>query len=322
MWTVIVFVTASLLQCAAGQVSPANTTSFCLDTRGTFCVQAAPTADPAVYRVSLQSSYTGWVGVGFGSSRMSGNAPTYIAWNNGNSVVVSLRRTSSKNTPTFLNAVTAQKDASSASGGISASFDVPAATLGLGKGSLNCMYGMSNRGPSTASSASSNFPEHSKYGSFVLNFGGQTGGSTSNNAITTAAGPGQSISSYCFDSQNSFCAVALRDTSTNVITFTLYSSAAGWISIGTGSSMSGSTMFVGWKNGANVLVSQWKGSGHNVSPTTSGTVLTTVANPAIVTIPSTAAIAFSFTVPVSSNLISTTSSSNFIFGILKLELIK
>ncbi|KAI9349180.1 hypothetical protein BDR26DRAFT_799019, partial [Obelidium mucronatum] len=113
-----------------------------------------------------------------------------------------------------------------------------------------------------------------------------------------------------------FCVTAIRDSTTNLITFTVYSKYTGWISIGTGGSMSGSTMFVGWKSAdGGVLVSQRQGNGHNIPLYTKTPLYKVVPNPENISIPLDAAIAFSFTVPVSSNIVNLNGSSNFIFGV-------
>ncbi|KAJ3202302.1 hypothetical protein HDU82_007449, partial [Entophlyctis luteolus] len=133
-------------------------------------------------------------------------------------------------------------------------------------------------------------------------------------AATSTATTNVTTSTFCVDSSYTFCVTAVRGSSAT--TFTVYSKVSGWCSFGTGSSMSGSTMFVGWMSGGSPVVSQRQSSGHSTPSYTSNTVFTKIATPSGITVPSSANCAFSISVPVSNtNIISTTSSSNFIYGI-------
>ncbi|KAJ3280807.1 hypothetical protein HDU79_011333 [Rhizoclosmatium sp. JEL0117] len=162
---------------------------------------------------------------------------------------------------------------------------------------------------------SSNFPQHNVDGSFVLQTGG-TGNVVSianpSTTPTVVATAGSNVTTYCYDQQSSFCVATVKDSTT--VTFTVYSVAKGWVGIGTGSFMDGSTMFVAWKNGANIVISQRSGRGQAQPSYNSNPVFTKVATPSSVTVPSSANLAFSFQIPISSGLVSVTGPSNFIFG--------
>ncbi|ORY40144.1 hypothetical protein BCR33DRAFT_370892 [Rhizoclosmatium globosum] len=120
-------------------------------------------------------------------------------------------------------------------------------------------------------------------------------------------------STYCYDTKLTFCVATIKDAST--ITFTMYSTVKGWISIGTGSFMDGSTMFVAWKDGSDVLITQRIGKGHDQPPLAPKPIFTKVATPASVTIPAAfSGLIASFQIPASSNLVSASGPTNFIFA--------
>ncbi|KAJ3240706.1 hypothetical protein HDU81_002897 [Chytriomyces hyalinus] len=132
---------------------------------------------------------------------------------------------------------------------------------------------------------------------------------------TVAASAQQASSKYCADSKASFCVSASRSSA--LIIFTVYSSLKGWVGIGTGSLMAGSTMFVGWNNatGNAPVVSQRSSSGHAMPTTASPSVFTLIETPKSLSLPANAAISFTFTVPISAKLVSTTGPSQFMYGV-------
>ncbi|KAJ3247473.1 hypothetical protein HDU78_004178 [Chytriomyces hyalinus] len=142
-----------------------------------------------------------------------------------------------------------------------------------------------------------------------------TGTATALATATVAASAQQASSKYCADSKGSFCVSASR--SSELITFTVYSSQKGWVGIGTGSLMAGSTMFVGWNNanGSAPVVSQRSASGHVMPTPDSASVFTLIETPKSLSLPATTALSFTFTVPISAKLVSTTGPSQFMYGV-------
>ncbi|KAI9350289.1 hypothetical protein BDR26DRAFT_852138 [Obelidium mucronatum] len=127
---------------------------------------------------------------------------------------------------------------------------------------------------------------------------------------TSAMGGGE----FCYDTKNTFCVSGTKDNVKNTIEFTVTSTAKGWASIGTGQYMDKSTMFIGWKNGNDVIISQRRGQGHDQPITSSPPVFTKLTN----TKNNATLLSFTFSVPVSnssSSLISLSGANSFIFGL-------
>ncbi|KAJ3051617.1 hypothetical protein HDU99_008367, partial [Rhizoclosmatium hyalinum] len=262
---------------------------------------------------------------------MSGNAPTYIGWTNSNGgVTISQRTVGGHFTPSYVGTVTAVATPSGVSslGGVTFSFQLPLSSLG--SGSVYGIYGSSGNAPFSRDDPSSGFYQHDVYGSFSLQIPASSAPAavqptTATTAtlppVTTSASTAVSsgtasassnLSSYCYDQTSSFCVTTVKDSTT--VTFTVYSSAKGWVGIGTGSFMDGSTMFVAWKNGSDIVISQRSGHGEAQPSYNSKPVFTKVATPSSVTVPSSANLVFSFQIPISSGLASVTGQSSFIFA--------
>ncbi|KAJ3280809.1 hypothetical protein HDU79_011335 [Rhizoclosmatium sp. JEL0117] len=73
-------------------------------------------------------------------------------------------------------------------------------------------------------------------------------------------------------------------------------------------------MFVAWKNGSDVVISQRSGHGEAQPSYNSKPVFTKVATPSSVTVPSSANLVFSFQLPISSGLASVRGPTSFIFA--------
>ncbi|KAI8927894.1 hypothetical protein BC831DRAFT_151828 [Entophlyctis helioformis] len=104
----------------------------------------------------------------------------------------------------------------------------------------------------------------------------------------------QAAGRYCTGSGNDqFCVFGAPDASGSNVVLTVHSAATGWVALGLGTSMSGSTMWVGWTNSTNgVTFSTRESTGYRtpaVSPSTSTTLV-----PLAVPAPAWARIAFSF----------------------------
>ena len=76
-------------------------------------------------------------------------------------------------------------------------------------------------------------------------------------------------------SSNSICVVSTKDAATQQTCFTIHSASNGWASIGVGSSsMSGSDMYIAWKNKSGVAaVYNFQGVGHSIKEGTQGNVI-------------------------------------------------
>ncbi|KAJ3205783.1 hypothetical protein HDU83_005278 [Entophlyctis luteolus] len=79
--------------------------------------------------------------------------------------------------------------------------------------------------------------------------------------------------------------------------------------------MAGATIFVAWMNSGSAVISQRSATGHTTPQYNSSPEFTQVSTPSAVTVPSTAQTVFSFSVPSSGGILSTTGSSNFIWAV-------
>ncbi|KAI8615910.1 hypothetical protein BC830DRAFT_247087 [Chytriomyces sp. MP71] len=312
--------------------------SVCASGGTMLCVDVNTMADGTAL-VTVQSAATGWAAVGFGTTRMSGNAPAFVGWNNGNNVVVSARQLVMEDVPPVA-ATAAQVVPVTAStkqdAKIIFAFTVPASLFA--SGSIDCVYALSPTAPSTPSSSSSTFMVHTEADTFkmILTSGGTSAtnviaptssyvapevpvatSSPSTNSTNLAVSRTQSQSTFCADSSSTFCVVAIRDDKSHLVSFTMYSAYSGWMGMGTGRQMDGSTMFVAWKNNAGkMVVSQRMGSGHSTPSAVSGNQYFFIDQaPAGVQVPSSAVMVVTFTIPTSANLISLTGGSSFIYGV-------
>ncbi|KAJ3280806.1 hypothetical protein HDU79_011332 [Rhizoclosmatium sp. JEL0117] len=142
----------------------------------------------------------------------------------------------------------------------------------------------------------------------------------------------QALSTFCHDSQLTFCVAALRDDDSGRLAVTVFSSANGWAALGTGAAMAGSRMAVGWSSKSTMsttsnesLVSLRRATGESlplfdegsdplfvVSETHLPLSLVVMTNQVL----SQPNIVFSFTVPLSdTRFISTKASSQFIYAL-------
>ncbi|KAI9349187.1 hypothetical protein BDR26DRAFT_816864 [Obelidium mucronatum] len=276
------------------------------------CLQIEPSSSSALWNtVTIQSTYTGWVGVAFGTNKMGGNAPTYIGWNGKSKgqVVVSHRRTLGHSMPVFVESVNATVPvAGSIKDEISFVIDVPVDLFPAGRSSIDCIYAASNQPPSNPDSASSKFSFHSEYNPFVLPLDRTPydDNDTPSNSVT-----------FCHDSQSTFCLIASPDFLSKSVLFTVYTAYSGWLGFGIGESMTNSTLFVGWKDpiSTDIILSQRQGQGHKPPPYQKDSIFTKVPTPTNILIPSAATLSFSFTIPISSNLIHLNETNSFVFAL-------
>ncbi|KAJ3067412.1 hypothetical protein HDU98_009367 [Podochytrium sp. JEL0797] len=323
---------AALLILNASAMAGAQLSSHCVDTNGSFCVSIAPFNGIHAI-VAVESSFSGYAAIRFGSSDSSTATAEYVGWlgSDGHPVVASHDALISRVTLQDLNPAT--HDASTAN--LDFSFLVPASMLSQPE--IACTWSVSNSSPSDSMNLIlASLPPPEQSGTFSLP-------STSKNLITPStslatnpggvssidqikrntprgdtSSPGTATQAatayYCLDAQTTFCVSAIRNVTAATTSFTVYSSFKGWVGLGTGTTMDGSTMFIGWNNNNSTVVSQRSTSGHNPPSPTSKTLFHPLSNPTI-SIPSTTAITYSFTIPISSGLVSTNTSTQFIFAV-------
>ncbi|KAJ3024404.1 UNVERIFIED_CONTAM: hypothetical protein HDU68_008193 [Siphonaria sp. JEL0065] len=301
------------------QLVSAQSGSFCVDADSTFCVSVAPSTNspPGSLLVTIQTVYSGWVGVSFGATDMSANSTGYVGWaNTKGEAVISQRTIKPHALPSFVSSIVAANSSSAAiispKAKLAYSFLAPV-TSSTQASNISCIWAASNKSPANPDSDDSAFDQHDKFGSFVLQLTPTPTTSVAvGNATTVAPLPVSRI--YCYDSSSTFCATVTRDPAAGVVSFDVYSSAIGYAGIGTGGSMAGSSMFISWlsKNGTTVI-SQRDGLGHTL-PQISKNLIFTQISPKSPKPASTAAIQFSFTVPISRNFVSTNRPTSFIFA--------
>ncbi|KAJ3262390.1 hypothetical protein HDU77_000369 [Chytriomyces hyalinus] len=299
-----------------------QTSSYC-DNTGSFCVSVGGVSKGEAL-VTVQSSATGWAAVAFGTTSMSGNTPAYVGWTGegGSAVQISQRRLVSHSMPAFEATVvpvatpawaTADFPFAPSSKSLLFSFNVPASLVNAT--SFNCVYAFSNAAPSTRNTPNSAIARHDQVGQFKLNSAALSATNTSSSQAGGASG-NQSSAKFCIDAAGTSCVVIVRDAVAKLASVTVYSSLKGWAAVGTGSAMAGSTMFVGWKNDGKTVISQ-RSSGGNALPSTVAlgtSTFTAIDTPSSIQIPNTTNTFFSFQVPESVIITTTTGASNFIFA--------
>ncbi|KAJ3031222.1 UNVERIFIED_CONTAM: hypothetical protein HDU68_005828 [Siphonaria sp. JEL0065] len=252
-----------------------------------FCVSVTPNGQNVI--ISVSSSQPGWAGLGIGTLNMRGNAPTYIGYTNpSGGVTVSKRITGGHYSPTFMEAVSTVSTPSgvNAMSGLPAppavAIPFPSPTLAI---------------PSIAPTSTS---------SFAATITAATA------TITAVAPPPAAPSaSFCSDAASTFCITASKDASGSILEFAVTSTAKGYVSFGTGSFMDGSTMVVGWRNGNATVISQRTGHGHDQPTYNASPIFTQVTR----TNATLNGISFAIQIPTSSNLVSLTSATFFIFAV-------
>ncbi|KAJ3239617.1 hypothetical protein HDU81_005598 [Chytriomyces hyalinus] len=302
-------------------ISSTPAASFCAPA-SVVCVSAFP--DPAADSTTfvVTSTAQGWAAVGMGSSMTS--STMFVGWTSRSFSIMSQRRASSYSLPspvqpTFTQIAIPASFTVPRNARIAYAFTIPSSSSFL---SSDFIYASSDASPSSPEDPNSPFGVHQQKGSFNLNLKGETVTVAQADAAAPASGDGvsipatssTSISSFCRDTSNSLCLVSIRDEKAATVTFVVYSSSSGWVGIGTGQSMIGATMFIGWSNEGQAVISQRSSSGYSLPSPVNQAIFTAVPIPAGVNLPSSTKISFAFSVPISAGIASTTSSSNFIFA--------
>ncbi|KAJ3354325.1 hypothetical protein HDU83_005480 [Entophlyctis luteolus] len=205
----------------------------------------------------------------------------------------------------------------------------------------NFIWAGASGAPSNRDSASSSFPYHDDRGAFsmVVDLSPQTTTAaaakvTSNNTVPTAF-PTQAAtsavttatenssnssvsgsiatSSFCSD-QNAICVTVIRDTVNKTATITVFSTLQGWVGIGTGAQMAGSTMFIGWNNASATVISQRAATGEIAPSYNPSPIFTQVGVPASISIPPSATIVFAIMFPDSANIVFNSTATPLIYA--------
>ncbi|KAJ3067704.1 hypothetical protein HDU98_009106 [Podochytrium sp. JEL0797] len=160
--------------------------TFCSDMTGTFCITASRAGENVT--VTVQSSYTGWVAFGIGSSMTT--AKMFVCWLDSSNnpfitqrdsaaliqpPISSLQQFSIASTPATVNISSTSK--------ITFSLILPASLFNM-NATTSLIYALSSSPPSTPNSPTSPFPVHSTRGVFSLDIS-KLGTTTSGEPTTT-----------------------------------------------------------------------------------------------------------------------------------------
>ncbi|KAI9353229.1 hypothetical protein DFJ73DRAFT_828724 [Zopfochytrium polystomum] len=169
--------------------------SFC-DPTNTFCVHGQRDFAANVVTFTVTSRSPGWVGIGIGSTIMSG-AVMYVGYNNGANVTLSQRTASGHDDPTVVPSTftllpsiptaTSTNLTVDNAAKIAFSFNRTADSPISSGGSTKFIYAFSSKAPANPASSSSSIVEHDAYGSFALDL--STAGTTSNGEAVSAGYP-------------------------------------------------------------------------------------------------------------------------------------
>ncbi|KAI9351784.1 hypothetical protein DFJ73DRAFT_368575 [Zopfochytrium polystomum] len=236
--------------------------------------------------VVVQTSFTGWVGIGIGGTTMAG-PDLYVGWvNNATSTGMPAIMSQHKAPAWGYPPLTAQSKfkvlanipvsvntlLSTAGGAIAMAFQVP---LDLATAAKGFIYAVSNSVPVTPANASSSFAYHDSRGTFNLSL--TTTRSFLPPPVTILPATVSAISSTNASAlpvlvrqtctpDGFFCVTVIRDAaSPYFITITAESTLGGWLGVGLGPNMTGATYYLGWETSVGtLLVTQRSSSMHMV----------------------------------------------------------
>ncbi|KAJ1558753.1 hypothetical protein HK405_013050 [Cladochytrium tenue] len=162
-----------------------------------FCVYARRDVANSVVTFNVQSTRSGWVGIGVGSSTMSG-ATMYVGYTNSSGGITLSERTASEHTQptitsqqsfTLLGDLTVPSWATSLSGAslifnFNRSVSVSGSNTISTTGAMDYIWATSGSAPSSPNSYTSSFDQHSEYGSYSLDLS-SAGTSTTGTTVST-----------------------------------------------------------------------------------------------------------------------------------------
>jgi hypothetical protein len=301
------------------------------------------------------------IGVGIGASTMAGST-MYVGWFDASGNPVLTERQGGRGRPSVSGTNFALVSSSNTGGQQSFTFRRPL-NAGLAAVSLN---GATNYIWAVGPGSSESFTRHTSRDSFSMvltddsaQAGTPSASSTSTNSTTnttnttttsTAAASSNSTTlpsniandSYC-NTEGTFCVSAIANSTANLVYFTVISSVSGWAGLGIGSTqMTGSTMYIGWRNssGNGITFSQRSDNGRSLPtynsnglatlvsalPTSLNTIITTSTTSTTTSSISNPVIVYTFSRPLNGTQVSTSSSNggatisttgrtNFIWGV-------
>ncbi|KAJ3346152.1 hypothetical protein HDU91_007126, partial [Kappamyces sp. JEL0680] len=304
---------------SAGSVaSPGGSGSACIP--GIYCVYSEPDGKGSVY-ISLLSAASGWVSLGAGRDMSA--ATMIVGWRNTNGgYTVSDRVSSTQALPTVAQTSSVlvplrvpQPSWAQLAFTVLKPLQSQDVTF---TAKTNFIYAFSNTAPSDPDSPGSGFSIHDGRGTLgILDFTALHNGTTepptgspSGTAIPGGTSDG-SIGSTCISGV--YCVFSQPDGNGNVY-ITLHGSEEGWVALGTGSTMAGSAMIVGWKNSSGGYTVSDRLSSTEAMPSPS-TQLASQLVPLQVPAPSWARLAFSVLRPLKSNDVTYTATTSYIYAL-------
>ncbi|ORY40173.1 hypothetical protein BCR33DRAFT_719563 [Rhizoclosmatium globosum] len=151
-------------------------TSYCFDTRTTFCATGQRTNTSVTF--SVTTTFTGWVGIGFGK-QMDGSV-VVVGWNNVNSTTLNSRVTIDQRVGDGHSIKQGDSSLVSARLAIQFAFEVPLSRFAQSVDKpVDLIFGASNSAPPNPADASSVLTKHSLAGVFVLDMSGSASSSPS-----------------------------------------------------------------------------------------------------------------------------------------------
>ncbi|KAI8619422.1 hypothetical protein BC830DRAFT_1104166 [Chytriomyces sp. MP71] len=296
---------AFVLACTAAYVVDAiSTTDGWCDVSGSVCVSFAASNNDVT--VTLQSTFSGWVGLGLGTSMNDAKA-YFIGWKSNGSLVISQRAATGD---TFMPAVAKTQDATvtttpstvktDTSANLIISFTLPM-TYFSASGPTAFIFATGSTAPTDPSKVAYHDGPHSAFSySVVTKFATATGSSKTSTTSMTPQSSNQTSSNAACDGSGSVCA-SFAVTSANTVLVTVQSSYAGWVGIGFGSSMSSaSSFFIAWNDNQQNVVSQRAATHGEYMPVVSTAQdAVTSATPASFIAKASSTLIISFTLPIS-----------------------
>ncbi|KAI9353234.1 hypothetical protein DFJ73DRAFT_828734 [Zopfochytrium polystomum] len=340
--TALLLALATLTGPSALLATAATTSASYCDSSNSFCVSAQRDTSTGDVTFAMQSTESGWVAMGLGSSQMAG-ATIFIGWTSGGSPILSQRTgtghvepsvSSSQSLSDVSTTLPSWATSSLSSARLTVVFTLKSSSLVSATSATSCIWAVNSRSPSDPSSSSSSITQHTTEGSFSLDLSGSgtsgnpgaattTSTKTSSAAVATAtAEAGTSLATFC-NGAGTFCVSARRDVANSVVTYNLQSTQSGWMGFGVGSStMVGATIYVAYSNGnGGITLSQRTASGQ-VQPTLSSsqsfTNLGTTTVPSWATTLSGAKLVANFNRSITAtgaNTISTTGATSCIWAV-------
>ena len=311
----------------AGRIINQNTGVGSTCVNNLYCVYSEPDGNGNVY-ITLMGAAKGWVGLGTGDSM--DNSFMIVGWANSSGGYTISDRVSKESimpspSPSVITHLVPLRVEKPSWAILAFTVIRPLKSDAVTfTATSKFIYAYSNSIPSSVDSATSNFAIHTGRGQLgVLDFTtihkgiGSGGNSNDNNDNSTIGGDvtptfdGSLLGSICIPNQ--FCVYSDPDDKGNVF-ITLQSSSSGWVGLGTGNSMAGSFMIIGWKNSTGGYTISDRVASGEIMPTNAPSQSSELV-PLRVPAPSWAQIAFTVLRPLKTSEFIFIPSTNFIYGV-------